>query len=106
MDYKAGHFLNYYNERLGKDLWAFLNDHDSIVRMETASLLRRPAVEPLSELLIQKFGKKVREDIIKQMIGHMVRQIMERRGFKLEAKNIAIRFGTLFSRAARYGRMK
>ena len=72
--------------------------------METASDLQRPAVEPLSEVLLKRFGAKVKDDRTKQMIGHMVRQIMESLNYEHFSNNIKIRFGSVFSRASRYSR--
>jgi hypothetical protein len=45
--------------------------------METATLLHRAAVESLASGLIAKFGDEVRGERTNQMIGHVVRQIME-----------------------------
>jgi hypothetical protein len=70
--------------------------------METASELGRPAVEPLSRLLLKKFGKQIRNDRVKQMIGHMTRQVMESEGFSLHTQNLNVRTGGLFSKASRY----
>lgn len=106
MNYNSQQFSDLFNSKFGQDVWKCLNEHDNIIRMETASLLKRPAVEPLSEILVDKFGDDVREDRTKQMIGHMVRQIMEARGFAFNAHNIVIRFGDLFSRGSRYKRSK
>jgi hypothetical protein len=104
MKYTPQQFSDLYSTKVGQDIWKCLNEHDNIIRMETASLLKRPAVEPMSEILVDRFDKDVREDRTKQMIGHMVRQIMEDRGFALNAHNIVIRFGDLFSRGSRYKR--
>ena len=105
MNYNSQQFSDLFNKKQGQDIWKCLNEHDNVIRMETASLLRRPAVEPLSEILVDKFGDSIREDRTKQMIGHMVRQIMENKKFMLDAQNIVIRFGDLFSRASRYKRV-
>jgi len=101
-DYISNQFSNLYNTPFGREIWDFLNEHDNIIRMETASNLLRPAVEPLSKLLVKRFGSKIREDRVKQMIGHMVRQIMEDRNYKIVSNNIKIRFGDLFTRASKY----
>ena len=106
MNYTAQQFSDLFNKKPGQEIWKCLNEHDNIIRMETASLLKRPAVEPMSEILVERFGAIVREDRTKQMIGHMVRQVMENRGFALNAHNIVIRFGDLFSRGSRYKRSK
>ena len=106
MNYNPQQFSDLFKKKIGQDIWKCLNEHDNIIRMETASLLKRPAVEPLSEILVDEIGDDVREDRTKQMIGHMVRQIMEAREFAFHRHNIAIRFGDLFSRGSRYIRTK
>ena len=104
LTYNPNQFSNIYNTPFGKDIWKFLNEHDNIIRMETASDLLRPAVEPLSKLLVSNFGKPIREDRTKQMIGHMVRQIMEARNYRIVSNSIKIRFGDLFNVASKYTR--
>ena len=87
----------------GQDLWRFLCEHDNLIRMEAASYLGRQAVEPLSPMLMQRFGGTVAQNHIKRMIGHMVRQIMETRGFHLERSGVVIRRrGNIFYCASRY----
>lgn len=101
--YDPGRFSGTYEARNGSKIWDFLNLRETLIRMETATYLSRPAVEPLSPLLIQEFGEAVREDRIKQMIGHMVRQIMEHRGFAFDQSSVRIRTdGNIFGTGARY----
>jgi len=59
--------------------------------MEVASYLRRPAVEALSPHLLARFGTLIRSNTMKQMIGHMVRQVLEGRGYRLDRNNVRIR---------------
>jgi hypothetical protein len=100
--YEPGVFLTLYQTALGVRLWGILNEHENIVRMKTATALGRPAVEGLEEVLLDKFGTQVLEDRVKQMIGHMVRQIMESNGYVVDAQNVKITNGGPFSRATRY----
>lgn len=102
--YNAGHFADVAQTDLGKQVWSWLNEHDNVIRMETASELGRPAVEPLATRLVAHFGQPVREDRIKQMIGHMVRQLLEARGFSLHGQGVKVRLGDLFSVASKYKR--
>jgi len=88
--FDAGTFRELAGSALGRGLWAFLNEHDSLVRMETATYLERPAVEPLSPGLLKRFGDDVRQDRVKQMIGRMVRQILEGRGYRIDRQNVRI----------------
>lgn len=80
-------------------LWVFLNEDETRIRMCTASDLGRPAVEAIEEQLLERFGAKVLEDRVKQMIGHMTRQAMEQDGYVVDAQNVKITGGGLHSRA-------
>ena len=87
----------------GAEIWAFLNSIENIVRMETATYLGRPAAEALSPQLLALFGSAIAEDRMKQMIGHMIRQILESRGYSVDRGNVRInREGNIFSSATRY----
>lgn len=66
--------------------------------MTTDTDLGKPALAPMGEKLLAEFGAEIEGDRWKQMIGHMVRQIMERRGYRHGTKVK----GPLFSRASRY----
>jgi len=102
--YEPGRFIDLAETPLGLDLWSFLNEPDNVLRMETASELRCPAVEPLAERLVARFGEPVRAHRVKQMIGHMARQVMRRRGFALDRQGVRVRTGDLFSRGSCYQR--
>ena len=104
MKYKAMNFADLAATELGKKLWAFLTRENSRLMMKTASKLKRPAVEGVAEELLEEFGDAVRVDRIKQMIGHMVRQILEAEGYQLSASHVSVRIGKLFSKASRYKR--
>src|SRR5260221_14330585 len=69
---------------IGQRLWSFLTRAETIARLETASELGKPAVEGIEEQLLEEFREEALADRNKQMIGHMVRQIMEQRGWILE----------------------
>jgi hypothetical protein len=100
--YDAGTFADIAETKMGRQLWAFLTDPENLIRMETATFLERPAVEPLAPFLLDRFGTVVRGDRWKQLIGHMARQVLERRGFRLHAQGVRIRRGDLFSSGSRY----
>jgi hypothetical protein len=107
MEYQAERFSTTFENEDGAKIWAFLTDGENIVRMETATYLSRPAIEPLSPLLLERFGPKISTDRIKQMMGHMVRQIMEQCGYRLQQGNVKITSeNNIFSRASRYARIK
>jgi len=101
--YRPDKFANTFKDEGGQALWDFLNEPENLIRMQTASYLSRPAVEPLSPMLLRRFGPSVKRDRIKQMIGHMARQVMEARGYSLDRSNVKIRrIGNIFASASRY----
>ncbi len=102
MKYNPMNFSDLAETELGKKLWAYLTRTDSRLMMKTASKLKRPAVEGVAEELLEEFGDDVRADRIKQMVGHMVRQIMEAEGYQLNASHVPVRIGKLFTKASRY----
>lgn len=103
MIYRTDHFEGLFHRQNGQRFWEFLREHDNILRMEAATYLGRPAVEPLSPALMYRFGGEVTQKAIKQMIGHMVRQIMEARGFAIDRSNVRIRrHGNIFFCGIRY----
>jgi hypothetical protein len=80
----------------------FLFEEDSVLRMIVATDLVRPAVEPLSGGLLEKFGDVVRNNGVKKYIGWVARQALEERGYTVDQQNCLVRTGGLFSRATRY----
>lgn len=102
--YAPGVFASLANSQIGQRVWTFLTDPENLVRMETATALERPAVEGIEEQLLHEFGNAVLDDRTKQMLGHMVRQIMEDRGYMVAVQNVKITNGGPFSRATRYKR--
>ena len=101
--YRPDKFERTFYAHNGGVLWDFLLEKETILRMETATYLGRPALEPLSPILLARFGGDVAQNHIKRMIGHMTRQIMEARGFKLDRSGVLIRRpGNIFFSASRY----
>jgi hypothetical protein len=101
MKYDPEKFSKLASSKLGLELWDFLTHHDNIIRMETASDLGKPAAKALSRHLLYKFGDQVRDDRVKQMIGHMIKQILAYQGYDLEQRNVLVNDG-LFKKASRY----
>ena len=104
--FKPGSFIDVFDTDLGRELWDYLTRESTIERMEDASDRRRPAVEPLQELLLERFGRAVAEDRVKQMIGRMIRQVFERPGsdYVLASDAILVKDRILVTRGARYKR--
>jgi len=104
LDYDPKNFKDLAETDLGKAIWDFLKRPDNLVRMETATLLERAAVEPLAPGFVAEFGDEARDDRIKQMIGHMTRQIMEALGFEHDRNGLRITRASLFTSGAIYRR--
>jgi hypothetical protein len=102
LDYDAQNFRDVFETDLGQAIWAFMKRPDNLVRMETATYLDRAAVEPLAPGLLRMFGPEIAEDRLKQMIGHMARQIMEEMGFELDRSGLRITRESMFTTATRY----
>ena len=101
--YSPGPFAPTADTVLGRGIWAFLLDEANIRAMEVATDLGAPAVAGIEEGLLRKFGEDVLDDRTKQMIGHMVRQVMERRGFVVDQMEVRIN-SIPFAKGTRYRR--
>jgi hypothetical protein len=102
--FNKGVFAGLADTETGQSLWDFLNRPENIVRMETATSLVRPAAEGVEEELLREFGNAVLDDRTKQMIGAMIKQVMQRRGYVIAVQNVKMASGAPFSRATRYKR--
>ncbi len=102
LEFDAGPFLEIASTPLGSALWGFLQEKEMLIRLETATYLKRPALEAVQEQLLERFGDEIRGDRWKQMIGRMTRQVMEAHGYLLDQTGVRIGGGGLFTSAARY----
>lgn len=103
LEYQPDKFAKEYATPLGQKLWSVLTDEANIARMETASDLDQPALKPLEDILLHEIGEPILEDRTKQMTGHMVRQIMESRGYEHDTGDIKLA-SVPFYKASRYRR--
>ncbi|NVD46128.1 hypothetical protein [Qipengyuania atrilutea] len=103
LEYRPGKFSKDFATAEGKKLWEVLNRDANIARMETATDLGQPALKPLEDILLIEIGEPITDDRMKQMAGHMVRQIMESRGFVHDADGIKLASAP-FYKASRYRR--
>ena len=101
--YSPEKFASLYASELGQRIWAFLTRPENVARLETASELGKPAVEGIEEQLLAEFREEVLADRVKQMVGHMVRQILEQRDWVLDQTDVKVQ-SVPFSKAARYRR--
>jgi hypothetical protein len=104
LQFEAGQFTNEFATPDGVKLWEILNRPEVIARMETASDLGRPALEPVEDILLEELGEVILQDRYKQMAGKMVRQIMENQGFEHETSDVRLN-STPFYKASRYRRV-
>jgi hypothetical protein len=65
--------------------------------MEAVTAVGRPAVEALSGPLVAEFGREIAQQSIKQMIGHMVRQVMEALDYEVDRHHVRINRPGLFA---------
>jgi hypothetical protein len=108
MKYDAWKFEKLAETDFGKQLWDFLNRYDSFIRMETASLMNRPAVEGIVKPLKERFQSELTNyDAsqlmrIRQMIGHMTKQIMAKHEYEVKMRNVKVLTGNFFNKGTRY----
>src|SRR5882724_11495172 len=102
MKYDPKNFSDLFATALGANLWKHLQRPTTILEMRVATKLRRPAVEAIGDGLVEEFGDHVRENRFKQMIGHMVRQLLESEGYDMFWMHSEFRFDSMvFSQPAR-----
>lgn len=102
--YNPETFTALYNTPMGVSTWALLNEPVNITRLETSTALGRPGIEGIEAPLLEHCGEAILDDRFKRMVGHMVRQILERLGYVIDQSNVKITNGALFSRGTRYRR--
>lgn len=110
-------FKGLYASEQSQKIWSYLNQERSVIRMQAVSDVGKPAVLAVEEGLLDrqlvlerikhdsvqdKSDEDKHNDRIKQMIGAMVRQVMERHGYQLHANNVKIPNSKIFYSAASY----
>ena len=101
--YNPEKFASLYETHLGQRIWTCLTRPENVARLETASQLSKPAVEGIEEQLLEEFREEILADRVKQMVGHMVRQILEQRDWVLDQSDVKVQ-SVPFSKASRYRR--
>lgn len=102
LTFDSGSFADLANTPLGADLWALMTAPESLIRLETATYLGRPAIEGLQPQLLAAFGDAIRQDRWKQVTGAMARQVMEYLGYRFVRSGVKIKVKDLFSTGATY----
>ncbi|MFM2331246.1 MAG: hypothetical protein RIQ74_66 [Pseudomonadota bacterium] len=100
--FNSKNFVELYQTTQGQQLWQFLNTEKAIIQMKTASDLNKPALLGIEKDLLRSGLMQTKEQIeslgidgkiydrTKQMLGAMVRQVMESEGYKLHSKNMRV----------------
>ncbi len=101
VQYAPQHFAGTYEE-VGRPMWEFLCRPDKIGQLVRASNNKRPAVEYSVKALVKEFGDRVQPHRVRQMVGHMVCQIMASRRYVLDRKRVYVRNRFLFKTGASY----
>ena len=101
--YDAGPFTDVAST-WGEQLWAFLNEPPAIASMINASDIGSPAAESVAMALFQRFGDGIRQDRVKQFIGFLIRQVMERNGYEHISYGQHTQDNTVFITASVYSR--
>lgn len=91
INYNPKGFKDFSESDLGKRVWNYLISDDARLRLELTTQLGHPAVEGVGDRLLGQFGDNIKDDRVKQAIGHMVRAIMEHYGYHLEQKGVRCR---------------
>jgi hypothetical protein len=106
MTYEPGTFKDVFETPMGHDVWDFLTTEKSICKLTLTSDLDYPAVEGIGDDLFNHFDKAIREDRYKQMIGHMIRQILEKNGYNHVKHSIKCSKQKLFSNGSKYKKIE
>ena len=109
-------FRSIYETEQGKKIWEFLKEEKSIDRMQAFSDAGKPALLAIEASLIDDFQvqerasvakkDKAQFDRLKQMLGAMVRQVMDANCYKLQSNNIKTPNSLIFFSASRYTKAK
>ena len=113
-DFNSKQFQDIYPGDKGLKIWDFLNERDTVVRMQAVSDIGKPALLAIEKKLISDFGiiekenqkqisseEKLKNDNLKRMIGSMVKQVLEQNGY-VWVKSSKVTNSKLFSTAALY----
>lgn len=88
----------------GNRLWEFLNEPENVRLMAGASNQGRPAAEAIADHLFVRFGDSVKKNRVKQFTGLLIRQVMERNGYRHSAYGRKADATHVFSKASLYTR--
>jgi hypothetical protein len=100
-EYDPQRFASLY-ERVGPKLREFFARPVVIALLEGSVKLRRPAVEAIEDHLSEYASEDVKDQRVRQLVGHMIRHLMKELGYDVEQLDVRIPAGVLFTCGARY----
>ncbi|MGB5447136.1 MAG: hypothetical protein WBM99_16730 [Psychromonas sp.] len=80
-DYYNNSYSTFKNSETYRKLFEFLNSHDNVIRMLTATELSRPALEGVQSGLIKEFEEDIKQDNFRRWVGRMIREVMILQGY-------------------------
>ena len=89
-EYQPGPFKSLAATKLGKDLWGFINEDENVDHMHQAADKGHCAVVGIKKPLLERFKELEGKDCVKQMILHMVEQVMKDKGYEIERQNVMV----------------
>lgn len=111
-EFKTKTFTDLYETPQAKKIWSFLNSPFALIRMQAVSDVNKPALLGIEAYLIESYdvperititeNDKIQFDRFKQMLGAMVRQVMEANGYRLQSNNVKVPSSRLFYSASMY----
>ncbi len=87
---------------LGPKLRQFFARPVIVALLEGSVKLRRPAVEAIEDHLLEYAQEDVKNQRVRQLVGHMIRHLMEKVGYELAQPEVRLPAGGLFTCGARY----
>ncbi len=100
-DYDPQRFASLY-ARVGPKLGEFFARPVIGALLEGSVKLRRPAVEAIERHLLEHVKEEVQNQRVRQLVGHMIRHLMAKRGYVIDQPEVRIPDGLLFTCGARY----
>lgn len=111
-EFKTKTFIDLYKTPQAQKIWSFLNSPLALNRMQAVSDVNKPALLGIEQYLIENHGvpervtvtesDKSQFDRLKQMLGAMVRQVMEANDYRLQSSNVKVPSSRLFYSASMY----
>lgn len=83
-------------------LWEFIESEPSLIALETAVYLGRPAVEGIQRQLSSEFPDLMNDNVWRRVAGKIIRRVLEARGYQHKAENVPLRKQEPFKEGSTY----